>query len=466
VALPTSEDLYGVLALSPTAVWIVGDGNTVLRFDGVSWTPLASDATQSTSLRGAWGASPSEVWAVGSGGTVLRCSGGTASKQSSGTGYLLNAVWGSAANDLWAVGSLGALVHYDGASWSTVSSGTGSSLYAIHGSSASEVRAVGANGTAIRLSAGVWKTESIPETIAGLHAIAASGPGNVLVGGTSGTLRRFDGASWSKLATRASSSLTAVWSGAGETWAVGKSGLVLRSGPGGWQMIEPPAPSADLNAVWGLSASEIWVAGATGLVARHGNGVWSKASTGTVSSLNGLWGRSSSDLWAVGSYGAILHFNGTGWATLPPLHGATLHAVHGTASHLFAGGGSSRVIEFDGQWSITDLQESTTYRAVWAHGAGSVWLVGDGGARAYYDGIDWKVSSGGTNLLGLFGLSPTQLWAVGEGGVILTIAAGLGTTTQDSDTTSNLTAIHGSSATDLWAVGASGTILHHDDRLP
>jgi hypothetical protein len=469
VSLPTSEDLFAVHAFSPSDVWMVGAENTVLHFDGASWSAFASPASSSASLRAVWGASPGVVWVAGSGGTLLRYNGSVATKELTGTSYQLNAIWGPAANDIWAVGTYGTVLRFDGTAWKSVPSATGASLSAVHGTPAGEVRAVGASGTVMRYSAGGWQLEPLPDTTASLHAIAGSSPGHVLVTGASATLRRFDGSSWRKLALRVSTVLNGVWTGGGETWAVGNSGLVLRSSAGGWEVVPSPASLTDLNGIWGTSPSALWVVGSLGLVARWDGAAWSTSPSSTAASLNGIWGRSASDLYAVGASGTILHFDGVAW-TKPALAPSTLasnYAVHGSAAAVYIGGSSSRVVSYlNGTWATTDLLENTSYRAVFCH-ANEAWLAGDGGKLAYTaGGSSFKVAATGTDLRGLFGLSPAQLWAVGKGGLIATLGPGLATTAQVSDTTADLAAIHGSSASDLWAVGQAGTILHHDDRLP
>jgi hypothetical protein len=70
VTSPATAALRGVYAGSVTQAWAVGDGGTLIRWDGSAWTPATSGTTQA--LNGIWGASSAEVWAVGNAGTILR----------------------------------------------------------------------------------------------------------------------------------------------------------------------------------------------------------------------------------------------------------------------------------------------------------------------------------------------------------------------------------------------------------
>jgi hypothetical protein len=101
-----------------------------------------TNATMNT-LYSIWGSSPSDVFAVGSGGTILHYDGSAWSAMSSGTTNELDGVWGSSSSDVFAVGNGGTILHYDGSEWSPMSSGTTNDLTGIWGSSPSDVFAVG-----------------------------------------------------------------------------------------------------------------------------------------------------------------------------------------------------------------------------------------------------------------------------------------------------------------------------------
>ncbi|MBK6535930.1 MAG: hypothetical protein IPF99_42285 [Deltaproteobacteria bacterium] len=61
--------LYGVWGAAPNDVWAVGEGGTILHWDGARWSSIPSNTT--ATLRSVWGASAGDVWAVGDNGTAV-----------------------------------------------------------------------------------------------------------------------------------------------------------------------------------------------------------------------------------------------------------------------------------------------------------------------------------------------------------------------------------------------------------
>lgn len=93
-------------------VWAVGDGGTILRWNGTARTHIASD--EEANLTAVWANRSDDVWAVGAGGVVLRWNGRTWNAVSSGTSMDLLAVWGTGSGDVWIAGILGTLLRARG----------------------------------------------------------------------------------------------------------------------------------------------------------------------------------------------------------------------------------------------------------------------------------------------------------------------------------------------------------------
>lgn len=103
---------------------------------------------------------------------------------------------------------------------------------------------------------------------------------------------------------------------------------------------------------------------------------------------------------------------------------------------------------------------TTTLRDVWGTDTSNIWAVGDGGVILKWNGSVWATQTSGTtaNLLRVWGADASNVWAVGSGG---TIRKWDGSTwsAQTSGTTNILRSVHGSSASNVWAGGNSGTVL-------
>ncbi|MDP6946028.1 MAG: hypothetical protein QF464_17905, partial [Myxococcota bacterium] len=95
------------------SLMVVGDGGSVARYDGTTWTDLGVESLAGATLYGVWGATPDDVWAVG--GPFLLAPEGVTQRDN-------------------------VLVHFDGQSWSEVSLpsdvlGAGANLFKVWGTS-------------------------------------------------------------------------------------------------------------------------------------------------------------------------------------------------------------------------------------------------------------------------------------------------------------------------------------------
>ncbi len=136
-----AADLPGVWGTGPNDVWIVGSAGTILRWNGSTWSTVASATSEWLSVPS--GNGPDDVWIVGTGGTILRWDGSRLSAVASGTTQALFGVWTSGPSDAWAVGASGTILHWDGSVWSAVPSGTSYRLWRVWGSGPDDVWAVG-----------------------------------------------------------------------------------------------------------------------------------------------------------------------------------------------------------------------------------------------------------------------------------------------------------------------------------
>jgi hypothetical protein len=89
------------------------------------------------------GTSNTNVWAVGEGGTILRFDGTKWSNPESGTTVTLRSVFASQEDDAWAVGDGGVAVHFDGSAWAPdTKANLTVNLLGVHGATKNDVWAV------------------------------------------------------------------------------------------------------------------------------------------------------------------------------------------------------------------------------------------------------------------------------------------------------------------------------------
>ena len=248
-----------------------------------SLVPAVQDSGTLEAVSGIWGSSGSDAWAVSTAGFIFHYDGATLVEVGAGlpAGNPGNVGWsavaGSGQGDVWAVGTNGALDHYDGAKW-TVSqspgvadltgvwidpqsktpwacgqSGVLQSYTAANGwqrVSAAPVVDFGAitgtSGTDIWLadgSRGIYRYDGAKFTavplpssgllanVSGITAMTVDGSGGVVAVGPLGAAMRYDGSTWTWEPTWSGAQLTAIWLQAGQGWAVGMGGTILRRRP-------------------------------------------------------------------------------------------------------------------------------------------------------------------------------------------------------------------------------------------
>jgi hypothetical protein len=270
----------------------------------------------------------------------------------------LAGVWARTTSDVYAVGT-DALLHYNGTTWSAVGGALANNTYravsGVAGASVPSVWAVGDNGLAVH--------------------------------DTNGT--------WSSTTTHSGNNLRGVWVvAAGNVYAVGDNATILHLSGGVWSSMAVPRTvdaGTSLRAVWGSDATHIWAVGDNGTII-FGNGLtWTDQTNGSVDSrLYGVFGNTTTDNYAVGDDGAVEHTaNGTSWSK----------QTSGTGTRI------------RGAWADAPTAPYT----------GDAYAVGNNGTVQHYNGTTWlnmPTSVTGT-LRGVFGTSSTNLYVVGDNGVVL-----------------------------------------------
>lgn len=261
---PSGDDLYAVGG-TPTR-------GVVMRSDGTTWAPV--DLGQDVPLLNwAYGFGPDDITVVGNGGTILHYDGAAWTAQTTTVTEDLWGVWGAAPDDLWAVGGRGraegqdTLLHYDGTSWRKVATPTLTrpnvfAFFKVWGTSADNVYVVGQRGAVLRWDGSTW-TEALVGTSEDLISLWGTGPDQiVIVGGrNNGQVVRWDGTEWTQASLAPLPGLNGVWmdpATPGEATIVGVGGTVATLDVATLDYVdESPlevSPSLDFHAVFGDGA--------------------------------------------------------------------------------------------------------------------------------------------------------------------------------------------------------------------
>ncbi len=120
------QPLAGVWSSGRDDAWAVGYG--IVHWEGVGWTAFPSPTDRlPVAVFSVWGSRRDDIWAVGQRGTIVHFDGLAWSLIASAATQApflvrqdLTRVWGSGPNDVWAVGDHGTVLHWNGTAWSIV----------------------------------------------------------------------------------------------------------------------------------------------------------------------------------------------------------------------------------------------------------------------------------------------------------------------------------------------------------
>lgn len=466
-----STDLYGIWGSSAQDIWVVGK-ELVLRYRGHDWEPLVPPTRHT--LRAVWGSAPNDVWIVGSRdanhGVVLRHDGKKFAEPHPIDQRLRN-VWGSGPNDVWIMATNfkqeSRIHHFDGKAYTETNLGAIGWLSALSGTGPGDVWAMGSDGVVAHHNGASWNIGRIAG-VAHIRGLFGFRRDDIWAAATSGTILHFAGRELAMQASGTNQSLTAIWaSSRKDAWAVGKGGLLLRYEGQSW-IPQQSSTDAQLRGVYGRGPNDLWAVGDAGTVL-HGDGnAWTVLKPPTQQTLYGVWADAKGTAWVVGEQGVIAKWEAGMWKTLPPIAGGALRAIWGRSDRdIYCVGEGGAILHFDGtSWQQTSAAElsGAELMAVWgpASSPSELWVVGKNGLIAQRRGSTWQRFTGQTlsNLWGLWGGPAQDVWAVGDGGLVLHFDGKETWTKVPSGTKNNLLGVSGAPEGGVWVVGQLGTILH------
>ncbi|MBX5481276.1 MAG: hypothetical protein IRZ16_05420 [Myxococcaceae bacterium] len=170
----------------------------------------------------------------------------------------------------------------------------------------------GANGKVVKFTPSAGYVSQSGGGTQDLHAGCRNTDSEVFLVGEAGKILKYDGTTLTAMNSGTAADLFAVaCAGAGEAFAAGADGVVLKLNAGVWSKAGPPLPtSGDLRAVY-ASPTDLFVAGDNLFYAFH-QSAW-KALPGK-SSLTELVGISETEFYAAAG-GTVARFDGNAWTT-------------------------------------------------------------------------------------------------------------------------------------------------------
>ncbi|MCL6584336.1 MAG: hypothetical protein K6U11_11950 [bacterium] len=441
------NDIWGSSSSDIFAVGFGLNAAVIGHYDGQRWKTIASYLLEEESgeLTAIWGSSASDIFAVG----------GT-SGQSDGRPIIL---------------------HFDGRGWSLMDSAFSGCLLDVWGTGPSDVFAVGLEGLILHWSGSAWSKMSLNQALEpsdplpDLQSIWGRGPDDLFAVGIrvkgitqepSSVILHYQHGQWSLMKEIPSVCLYDIWAAeGGDIWAVGERIFCCRNGL--WQDVTPSdlPEGFCLNKIAGRSANDIIavgvadLAGEEGLILRYDGQAWTRVkevntcgylrsvrvdpNNGQVMVVGGNF------LYDYPSRGIVLIYDGASWSS------QSAKGYEGTCFQIWANSSQAAwvvgghpnpateeearvfIARYDGQvWSPIDLPEYGILSDIWGSLSGELFAVGgdwwedDSGqlvieAQILHssDGIHWSRMPDAQNikdfLEGVWGSSPSNVYAVGEG---------------------------------------------------
>lgn len=131
---------------------------------------------------------------------------------------------------------------------------------------------------------------------------------------------------------------------------------VRRCKPGEWCPVELPPEPVSLNAIWGSASNDVWIVGAPAVVLHWDGKELARTRIETPLPLAGVWGSGPGDVWTFGSTKWIWHSDGAG--------------------ALDAGWSRSTGAEVDSGTGMDPLGHPTPILGMWGSSPSDVWAVG------------------------------------------------------------------------------------------
>ncbi|MBF6613144.1 MAG: S-layer homology domain-containing protein [Chloroflexi bacterium] len=283
----TGMNLRDVHMVSPTDGWAVGDGGTLLHYNGTAWSPSSSISTTDT-LVDVFMLSPTNGYIVGwnnnAGGDVFHYNGITWRLEFNST-VTLNRVDATGPNDVW-VSGLARIYHWNGAQWTlSYTQSSGENIFAIQMVSTTEGWATGALGLTLHYLNGTWSAYTPRPVSNTLYDLFFRLPDDGWsIGFTSTTyIVRYDGAQWTRAYTSTYPLDRIFILSPTDGWATGSVPSTITHYDGtGFTPVDNPT-NQSLHGIYMLSASDGWIVGDAGTMLHYtDDGTPSATSTGTA----------------------------------------------------------------------------------------------------------------------------------------------------------------------------------------
>jgi len=265
---PTSEDLYGIDAVSASNIWAVGTNGEIIQYNGTDWNTITSP-----------------------------------------TGNDLYGIDMISSSDGWAVGLSGKILHYDGSSWSQFSDTGAESWYAVSMASSTVGFAVGgSSNNMVEYNGSAW-TEFAGPVSQAINDIHMFSDGTGWAVGDSGKILYYDGSNWTEDSDQGTQNIEGLsMTSVSDGWAVGSSGKIWHYNGSSWSEYLDTGGD-NWESVSMANTNKGWIFGDANNAMVWDGTSWTSQAIPTTQTLYDVKAIAQTNAWAVGRNGSIIHFD-------------------------------------------------------------------------------------------------------------------------------------------------------------
>lgn len=264
---PLGSTFYSMWNEHPDTLWLGGGNGLLLAYTG-EFETVSFDFPQS--LLRVWGARSDDFYVTGMTGALLHLQDGVWNTESIPGGLIIRDLWGPSAEHVMAVGNSGKTALRTGGTWTPVATGVTTHLRGVHGCDTAHLWAVGWQGVILHHDGDQWHVQVNPAVDqAQLNDVFCLAPDAVFVVGNGGTIRFFNGNTWTTHTSGTIKNLNAVWgSSRNHVLAVGNDGVILRFDGSAWHPVDSGV-GVTLHDIIGSHGRNVWISGNSGVVLRY-----------------------------------------------------------------------------------------------------------------------------------------------------------------------------------------------------
>jgi len=455
-------------------VYVVG--GVLVHYDGVAWSNLDTSGCLpgGGNFIGIWALAQDDAIAVGLAGSepfMLHVTATGCTKQVITTMQTpsVSRVWATSANDVYVVGN--GIHHFNGTTWTA--SNIGLQLNRIWGSGPGDVYAGGVTAL-LHGSGSTFSALTIPGVLLGeVTALGGTSASDVYVGvreqnGTTNSLSRFNGATWTIILANASGEIRAFGSGGGRIFIAPAPYIHTYDGSEWTELGANPQFAGWAEGLWVSPSGKLFAATIpAGVIATYPGAAWVDDSLGAGVSVERVSVRSSNEAVALTNGDVVNRWNGLVWTndSNTPGSGRDIWIDPSDGdTYLLTDAGLWRRPRLGG-WPGTAEPSSPSGQTLYARTATDMWILADAQQTQlrHWDGAQVTCTTcvAPHQISALWGSAADNVFAVGLEGMILRWN-GSAWAPMTSGTTVSLNAIWGSGPNDVYTAGNGGTVLHFD----